>query len=178
MTYFPEQSFKVLQKQEVIKVGRRPVNICHNYSLVMRSLLLPFELLLSVPGSDPSQQNNTTQDPAVAFFFGSSLSTPRPPSVWLQMKWFGSFSSSTSQTQGDATVLPSFPTRYRRWSVGANLPQWREAGSFQSGVKFEPLLLPVICHQTPSWLDTQHSGYIVTSPTLNFLRWSLVSSYS
>lgn len=67
MTYFPEQSFKVLQKQEVIKVGRRPVNICHNYSLVM-SLLLPFELLLSVPGSDPSQQNNTTQDPAVAFF--------------------------------------------------------------------------------------------------------------
>lgn len=30
------QYSKVLQQQEVIKVGRRPVNICCNYSLVMR----------------------------------------------------------------------------------------------------------------------------------------------
>lgn len=30
------QYSKVLQQQEVVKVGRRPVNICRNYSLVMR----------------------------------------------------------------------------------------------------------------------------------------------
>lgn len=30
------QHSKVLQQQEVIKVGRQPVNICCNYSLVMR----------------------------------------------------------------------------------------------------------------------------------------------
>lgn len=32
------QYSKVLQQQEVIKVGRRPVNICYNYSLVMRTV--------------------------------------------------------------------------------------------------------------------------------------------
>lgn len=44
------QYSKVLQQQEVVKVGRRPVNICYNYSLVMRIVttkvwVTPFVLL-------------------------------------------------------------------------------------------------------------------------------------
>lgn len=46
------QYSKVLQQQEVVKVGRRPVNICCNYSLVMRVVspevwVAPFVLMLN-----------------------------------------------------------------------------------------------------------------------------------
>ena len=81
------QYSKVFQKQEVVKVGRRPVNICYNYSLVMRVVspevwVAPFVLVLNyfvtgVQGDIQVQLELSLQVVWLSSFHSSNLSNTK-----------------------------------------------------------------------------------------------------
>lgn len=129
------QYSKVLQQQEVVKVGRRPVNICCHYSCIMRGasseVWVTWLIILYAAGAPDG-----TRGPGLTRHWGPLQSLPqRLPAA--------SFSNSISQTLERRRFLPSglFPRAIR-----ANLCKVVTVGKCTLlKVKFKCLL--ILIHQ-------------------------------